>query len=217
MTGNGKIARLPRDIRNELNSRLSGGEPGIRLVEWLNGLPEVKEVLAAQFRGRPINEQNLCKWKQRGHQEWLARQEMLACARELAGEAAELSEAAEGSLADNLSVVLSARYAALVAGWDGEMDEGFRRKLRGLRSLCQDVAELRRGDYYAERLRLDLERFAQANKAASLRALETVLDETKQWPEVRKAFQDAFALYRQRNDRAAVARTPPHPDQDQSN
>jgi hypothetical protein len=79
------------------------------------------------------------------------------------------------------------------------LDEEFRRKLRALRTLCQDIVELRRGDHHAERLRLDLERFAEANKEDQLRALETVMEETKQWPEVRKAFQDAFALYRQRD------------------
>jgi hypothetical protein len=40
---------------------------------------------------------------------------------------------------------------------------------------------------------------------------KTVLDETKQWPEVRKAFQDAFALYRQRNGGHAAS------DQTESN
>lgn len=44
MTRNGKIARLPREIREELNRRLDDGEQGVRLVEWLNGLPEVKRI-----------------------------------------------------------------------------------------------------------------------------------------------------------------------------
>ena len=92
----------------------------------------------------------------------------------------------------------SSRYAALVSGWDGEMNDEFRRKARALGSLCQDIVELRRGDHYAERLRLDLERFADSSKANAIKALEIVLEETKQWPEVRKAFQDAFALYRHR-------------------
>jgi hypothetical protein len=38
MTRTGKIARLPRELRDELNRRLREGEPGIRLVEWLNSL-----------------------------------------------------------------------------------------------------------------------------------------------------------------------------------
>ncbi len=209
MTRNGKIARLPRDIRHQLNRRLSDGEPGIRLVEWLNRLPEVRQVLATDFGGRDINEQNLCEWKQGGHQEWLARQETLACARELAGESSELAQAAEGSLANHLAVVLASRYAALVSGWNGEMSEAFRRKARALRALCQDIVELRRGDHCAERLRLDLERFAEAGRADAVRALEAVIAEVKQWPEVRSAFQDSFALLQQRKTGASGTSQPP--------
>jgi hypothetical protein len=45
MTRNGKIARLPAAIREELNQRLLEGEQGKPLVAWLNGLPKVKESL----------------------------------------------------------------------------------------------------------------------------------------------------------------------------
>ncbi len=198
MTRTGKIARLPREIREQLNRRLQNGEPGNRLVEWLNSLPETKKVLATDFGGRDISEQNLSEWKQGGHQDWLARQETLACARDVAANAGELAEVSEGSLANHLATVLSARYAALVSGWNGELDDAFRRKLRALRTLCQDIVELRRGDHFAERLRLDLERFAEANRADEERALELCLDETEQWPDVRQAFRDAFALLKQR-------------------
>jgi hypothetical protein len=209
MTRTGKIARLPRDLRNQLNRRIADGEPGIRLVEWLNGLPDTQRVLATDFNGREINEQNLSEWKSGGHQDWLARQETLACARELAADAGELGEAAEGSLADHLATVLSARYAALVSGWNGELDDEFKRKLRALRTLCQDIVELRRGDHFAERLRLDLERFAEANKDEEVRALKAVFDETDQWPDVRAAFKNAFALYRQRKTGKNPAPTEP--------
>jgi hypothetical protein len=103
---------------------------------------------------------------------------------------------------------LSARYAALVSGWNGEMDNEFRRKARGLRLLCQDIVELRRGDHTAERLRLDLERFTEANKDDEVRALEMVIAEVKEWPDVRQAFQDAFALQRQKKNRGAPACPP---------
>src|ERR1035438_7957478 len=52
MTRVGKIARLPREIREQLNHRLQDGEIGKRLVDWLNSLPEVKAVLAGEFNGR---------------------------------------------------------------------------------------------------------------------------------------------------------------------
>jgi hypothetical protein len=161
MTRNGKIARLPRQLREQLNRRLADGEPGNRLVEWLNELPEVRAALAENFNGRKISEQNLSEWKQRGYQEWLARQETLACARELAADAKELQEASEGSLADHLATIVGARYAKTLAGWNGELNDELRRELRALRSLAQDVVELRRGDHSAARLKLEQERLAE--------------------------------------------------------
>ncbi|HXJ74033.1 MAG TPA: hypothetical protein VNM37_14325, partial [Candidatus Dormibacteraeota bacterium] len=75
------------------------------------------------------------------------------------------------------------------------------RKLRALRTLCQEVVELRRGDHCAERLRLDLDRVAEANKADEVRALEAVIAEVRQWRDVREAFPDAFALLKPRKPR----------------
>jgi len=66
-TRTGKIARLPRKIREQLNRRLENGEPGNRLVEWLNSLPEVQKVLAADFDGEPVSEPNLSRWRQGGY------------------------------------------------------------------------------------------------------------------------------------------------------
>jgi hypothetical protein len=161
MTRNGKIARLPREVREQLNSRLANGEFGSKLVEWLNGMPEVKKTLAECFGGREISEQNLSEWKQGGFREWETRQETLAQARELAADAKELSDAAEGSLADHLAMALAARYAGLLVGWDGEASDAFRRKLRALRSVSQDVVEMRRGDHSAARLKLEQEQLKE--------------------------------------------------------
>jgi hypothetical protein len=80
----GKIARLPKAVRAQLNTRLQDGAEGKQLADWLNSLPQVKERLAENFEGRPINEQNLSAWRQGGYKEWLARQEILALAAILA-------------------------------------------------------------------------------------------------------------------------------------
>jgi len=74
-TRTGKIARLPRDIREELNRRLQDGEPGKQLLDWLNALPKIKAILAAQFGGRPINKQNLSEWRWGGYLDWEAAEE----------------------------------------------------------------------------------------------------------------------------------------------
>ncbi len=56
MTRNGKIARLPDKIRNQLNRRLQDGEPGNVLVEWLNKLPAVKPSKSDSIRPNPTSE-----------------------------------------------------------------------------------------------------------------------------------------------------------------
>src|SRR6185436_17115956 len=119
MTRTGKIARLPRDIREELNRRLLNGEQGKRLVAWLNGTAEVRARLKTEFGGRAISEQNLSEWKQGGYREWQAHQDALAHARELASSASELNLTTP-AMADHLATVLTARYTAALAEWDGD-------------------------------------------------------------------------------------------------
>lgn len=158
MARNGKIARLPREIREELNRRLQDGELGGPLLAWLNALPTVQAVLAREFGGCPVSKQNLCEWRAGGFVEWQTRQETLAQARELAAEANEIETATDGRLTDHLATVLAARYACALSGWNGEVTEEFRRQLRALRGLCQDIVELRRGDHSGARLQLERER-----------------------------------------------------------
>ena len=60
--------------------------------------------------------------------------------------------------APRLATVVAARYASALAGWNGEVTEELRRKLRALRGLCQDIVELRRGDHSGARLKMEQER-----------------------------------------------------------
>ena len=49
----GKIARLPRFVREELNERLERSEESPQLLDWVNALPEVQEVVQNDFAGVP--------------------------------------------------------------------------------------------------------------------------------------------------------------------
>lgn len=98
--------------------------------------------------------------------------------------ASELTAATDGKLTDHLATVLAARYAAALAGWDGEITEEFRRKLRVLRGLCQDIVELRRGDHSGVRLNMERERMEREKEKTE----EEVVEHFKRWaktPEVR--------------------------------
>jgi hypothetical protein len=158
MARTGKIARLPAEIRDELNRRLQDNEPGGHLLAWLNALPAVKAVLSRDFGDSVIGKQNLYEWRIGGFAAWQARQETFAQARELMSEATEVTAVTDGKLTDCLATVLAARYASALAGWNGNMTEELRRKLRALRGLCREIVELRRGDHSGARLKIERDR-----------------------------------------------------------
>ena len=155
LTRNGKIARLPRAIRQELNRRLQDGEQGKTLVAWLNALPEVQAIGAAEWAGKPLREQNLSEWRKGGYRDWLVQQEALELAARLGEDAAELAAEDRPPLTDTLALWVTARLAVAtrrVAGTEGAAG------WRLLRELCADLIELRRGDHSAQRLRMERER-----------------------------------------------------------
>jgi hypothetical protein len=158
MTRLGKIARLPREIREQLNVRLSNGEVGRQLVEWLNGLPEVSVVLAAHFGGRPISEQNLTEWKQGGYEEWLRHQEDCSYARILTEDACELEKEAGGiRLGDRLAAPMALALGRLMR--EVTASPANVEQQRTLLGVARELALLRRSSNDAERVRLERERW----------------------------------------------------------
>ncbi|MCX6952659.1 MAG: hypothetical protein NTV51_10920, partial [Verrucomicrobia bacterium] len=150
MIRTGKIARLPRPVRDELNHRLREGAPGPQLLAWLNEQPEVAAVLAEQFDGRAITAQNLSEWRQGGFADWCRHQD----ARELAGQAGEEADdfdaLADGErLADRFAqataVALMAQLRAV-----GAMREG-PRKVRATLAVATGLVRLRASDRQWER------------------------------------------------------------------
>lgn len=158
MTRLGKIARLPRAVREELNRRLADGEMGKRLVEWLNALPEVQAVLGVQFGGRALTEQNLSEWKQGGFEDWQRHEEARAWAGLLAEESDDLErESGTMRLADRASVPVVVALAKLVQQATHSDDAAEQRKV--VLGAAQQIAQLRRGNHAAERVRLETERW----------------------------------------------------------
>ncbi len=152
----GKIARLPEQIREQINLRLENGEEGRDVVTWLNSLDEVKGILAEKFEGRPINDGNLSEWKLGGFRDWQERRNALAEARRVMAEGLELAETGNKALADNLAAWMLGRYVVATRKLleNGADAEGW--KLT--REICHDLVALRRGDHGAEWLRIEQER-----------------------------------------------------------
>ena len=128
------------------------------MLKWLNELPAMRALLEREYGGKAVSKQNLCQWRAGGFAEWQARREILGSLDELTAEAEELTAATDGRLTAHLATVLAGRYAAIVAGWNGEMDEAIQFKLKVLHGLCRDVAELRQGEIREARRELKEER-----------------------------------------------------------
>jgi len=148
----GKIARLPRLIREQLNERIQDGEAGPALLEWLNSLSDVREVLAREFEGKPINAPNLTAWRQGGYTDWVTQGEVLELSQRLEEEVWDI-DVEEREIRKPLSVLLlkwlTARY--MVASRQPlQGEEGWKR----LRELCVDLARLRRMEDQERRLRM---------------------------------------------------------------
>jgi len=168
---NGKIARLPHDVREELNRRLQDGESGKGLVRWLNQLPEVKAALQREFGGCAINEQNLSEWKRGGFRDWVAKTEAdelmadtLAQVGESKGKDRRRASRRKGpcgnkepkemeSVTDRVAGWFFPHYVAAARGQLAAARTPAER-WSVLRIICADLASLRRSDHYVERLRI---------------------------------------------------------------
>ena len=146
MKRTGKIARLPHQLRDQLNQRLYNGEPGVDLIKWLNSLPEVQALLAEHFNGVPISSQNLSEWNNGGFLDWLATQELLEDAREFAANTAELPGFTDGHLADCLAHAITARYAVLLGKMplEGPLNPDRLARFNLLHRLDRHVAHIQR-------------------------------------------------------------------------
>jgi hypothetical protein len=157
MTRTGKIARLPRHLRDQLNRRLDDGEKGPCLLEWLNAQDDVRRVLEESFAGRPINEQNLSDWRQGGFLDWKQQEESRDWVRAVTEQADELSdESSAMTLTDCFSSIAAVALGKIIRqlSLDAPTDEARRSEfLRVLREL----GRMRRDDLQSARLRTSLE------------------------------------------------------------
>ncbi len=117
-TKRGKVARLPERIRDEVCRRLHDGETAAKILPWLNALPQVQRVIAEDFEGLRINDQNLSAWRNTGYQEWVRRRERVDRTRELARYAAEQAKADGSSIADGAKSIASGKLLELLEAVD---------------------------------------------------------------------------------------------------
>jgi hypothetical protein len=155
----GKIARLPKLLREKLNRRLENNEPYAGIFSWLNGYVRVKKILAAQFDGVPISEQNLSEWRSHGYERWLKKQEPLACHRDLTEDARDFSRLGAGALARGAASIAAARILKMLDAFPPDQAS-----TADLVKISYAVAALFKADQNQVRLRFEKTRVRQRNE-----------------------------------------------------
>ena len=152
----GKIARLPRAVREQLNVRLDDGQEAAEILPWLNDLPEVRQIISERFNGTPVSPQNLSAWRQGGFQEWLLHRELLDSAAHMREHVAELNEEIASDspdgiphpLADYMVATLTVRFAGFLGRWNGGPGDV---QLATLLKVGQFILRLQQAAYRAEK------------------------------------------------------------------
>jgi hypothetical protein len=149
----GKIGRLPKAIREELNRKLDDGAAGPSLLEWLNALPGVQLVLRDQFDSQPISEQNLSAWRLGGFLDWERNQEARVLARALLEETDAMDDEGNDTLlSDRFSALMAITLARLireVMTFETNPD-----REKSILRIARELSRLRRDDHAMRRLHM---------------------------------------------------------------
>jgi len=129
------------------------------LLRWLNRMPKVRKVLAAQFGARPINKQNLSDWRLGGYRDWERAEEDRARLDRLTEQAAQVNHSdLDHPLSQRLAAVLLVELARALDELRDESLPAAQRWAR-LRQMLREVAAMRREDHRAAKLDLEKQRW----------------------------------------------------------
>jgi hypothetical protein len=169
-TRRGKIGRLPHHLREALNLRLLNGEPGPKILRWINAEEEAVKVLDEWFDGAPVDAQNLSAWRLGGYRDWVRRRERVENLKTLAGFARDLAKEA-GGIADGAAAIIGGHILEALeqagnlvvtgGGDDAEADPA-----DGLAKMAKAVASLQNSS--VARAKLDLAKRDSARKEEEL-------------------------------------------------
>lgn len=180
--GKGKIARLPFELRQELNLKLRDGVPRHVILAWLNLKPEVAAALAdAQFGGRrrarrQISAANLSEYcRDNGpYERWEREQENVDRVKTLSEYCVRMAEAAGGNVGERGVAIAAGKLLEVLETATSADAERLSKALSGL-SEAESKALRARSDrerLAVQRQALDLERqkfrYAVARDALAL-------------------------------------------------
>jgi len=201
MTRRSKIARLSKEIRDDLNQKIEDGACAKDLAEWLNGQEEVQSMLLCHFKGNAITEQNLSDWRNGGYLDWQRAQESWGWMQQLADEAGELKERGFGpKISDWFGTLMSAEITSTARELIQQESDPKKRWER-LCEVYKQVTRLRHDDLAATRTRLRQEKWIQDLQELLRTRKKEVWD---------LAPEDSDEIYRRMPDEEALY-TPPLP------
>jgi hypothetical protein len=137
----GKIARLPAQIREEVNQRLHNNEPAAKIIAWLHEQPDVLRVLDELFHEEPVSANNVSEWKRGGYQDWLERRERVGHLKTLSEHAFNLAKAGGGSITEGSVAIAGGKILELLEN----------AKDAELADLIESLASLRHVEVAAEK------------------------------------------------------------------
>jgi hypothetical protein len=154
----GKLSRLPAPLREQLNLRLANNEPARTILAWLNALPEVRAILKAFFDGKPIRENNLTEYRQRGFRRSQMYQDALEFSAESHPDLPPQKQIPPERIIHQLVQWISLRFAA--AAHNANIPDDAQADLREIRQLLTDIVSLRRGELISRRIHLEEQRLS---------------------------------------------------------
>src|ERR1700677_829001 len=155
-TRKSKIARLPFNIREELNHQIMDNVPTKDILNWLNSDPTVRHYMERLFQNRFITDQNLSEWRQGSYQEWLDYRSCIEDVRDLSEQAARA--ALTDISGEHLLLALTAMFAQMIKNMEKTPEIPFNRKVIVMQNLIKMALSLRGSEQRDEALRLNRER-----------------------------------------------------------
>lgn len=168
MARSGKIARLPDEIRDQLNERLLDGQAGSQILPWLNGLTEVKDRMVELFGGAEVNDANLSNWRSGGYQDWLDQKRESDEVKDLSSYLVKIAEDGKDIFAGASSVAAGKLYK-IISQFDVETVKVLLAEKPGsLNAFLSSLANLQSTDLAKERLEHDRKKLEQAERQHEL-------------------------------------------------
>ncbi len=158
MARQGKIARLPFEVRSHICELLADGLPAREILAYANATNEWAAVRKRYGFQGDINAQNLSDWRAGGFEEWKRERAKVDRLRAVSETACHIASATGGDPAAVGARILAGRLTELLETLDEDHAP----------EIARAIASLRKGENDAQRLELDRKRSELAEQSLAL-------------------------------------------------